>query len=350
MSTAPPRSKAPALPLLNQRIFAPYKIALLIDTAAAHGITAEIALARTQLTREQVNDPHTLISVAQYLTAYDNVIAAGADLSLAFTLGARLHLSAYGMYGYALICSPTMREFFDFAVRYHPLATPTIELRWRREGDLAIWEFREVYREIMGAELRNFVLRQQMMTTCTHMRDMVGPAIPPGRALFGLPDTGTADDDAQILGCPCRFGQPMHELHYPATILERAPELANRLTRAMLEDTCEWLIGQAKMTSGIAGDVYQLLMLAPIRFSSMQATAVQLGMTERTLRRRLDDENSSYADIVDDVRKKLTLEYLHTTRLSADDIALKVGFSDSSNLRRAIKRWTGRTMSDLRRT
>jgi AraC-like DNA-binding protein len=350
MIMTPPRSKAPALPLLNQRIFAPYKIALLIDTAAAHGIPAEVALARTQLTPEQVNDPHTLISVAQYLAAYDNVIAAGADLSLAFAVGARLHLSAYGMYGYALICSPTMREFFDFAVRYHPLATPTIELRWRQQGDLAVWEFREVYREIMSADLRDFVLRQQMMTTCTHMRDMVGPAIPPVRALFGLPDTGTAADDGQVLGCPCLFGQTAHELHYPAEILDQAPELANRLTRAMLEETCDRLIGQAKMTSGIAGEVYQLLMLAPNRFSSMQAIAVQLGMMERTLRRRLDDESSSYADIVDDVRKKLTLEYLHTTRLSADDIALKVGFSDSSNLRRAIKRWTGRTLGDLRRT
>jgi AraC-like DNA-binding protein len=350
VSIAPPRSKAPALPLLNQRIFAPYKIALLLDAAAEHGITAEIALARTQLTLEQVNDPHTLISVAQYLAAYDNVIAAGADLSLAFALGARLHLSAYGMYGYALICSPTMREFFDFAVRYHPLATPTIELRWRREDDLAIWEFREVYRDIMGAELRGFVLRQQMMTTCTHMRDMVGPTISPVRALLALPDAGAVADHGQVLGCPCVFGQPANELHYPAVILDQAPELANRLTRAMLEETCDRLIGQTKMTSGIAGEVYQLLMLAPNRFSSMQAIAVQLGMTERTLRRRLDDENSSYADIIDDVRKKLTLEYLHTTRLSADDIASKVGFSDSSNLRRAIKRWTGRTMSDLRRT
>jgi AraC-like DNA-binding protein len=343
------RPRAPGLPLLNQRIFAPYKIAILIDAVAARGISPDTVLARTQLTLAEVNDPHTLTSIGQYLAAYDNVINAGADLDLAYAVGARLHLSAYGMYGYALICSPTMREFFDFAVRYHLLATPTLTLGWRQERDLAIWEFREVYREIMSADLRNFLLRQYMMQTFTHMRDVAGTEVRPLRALFDLPDAGTASDDSNILKCPCLFGQSAHELHYPASILDQAPELANRMTRAMLEETCDRLIGQAKMTSGIAGELYQLLMLAPNRFSSMRAIAVQLGMTERTLRRRLDDENSSYADIVDDVRKTLTLEYLHTTRLSADDIALKVGFSDSSNLRRAIKRWTGQTMSDIRK-
>jgi len=336
------------LPLLNQKLFAPYKIAVLIDAVATRGLSPETVLDRTRLTLEEVNDPHTLTSIGQYLAAYDNVIAAGADLELAYAVGARLHLSAYGMYGYALMCSPTMREFFDFAVRYHLLATPTLSLGWRQEGAIAIWEFREVYREIMSTDLRNFLVRQQMMQNATHIRDVAGADIRPIRALFGLSDIGTAADDARVLGCPCLFGQSAHELHYPASILDQAPELANRLTRIMLEETCDRLIGQAKMTSGIAGEVYQLLMLAPNRYSSMQAIAFQLGMTERTLRRRLDDENSSYADIVDDVRKTLTLEYLQTTRLSADDIALKVGFSDSANLRRAIKRWTGQTMRDIR--
>jgi len=333
-------------PLLNQKIFAPYKIATLIDTLEAHGITVETMLARTGLTSAQVRDPHTLTSIRQYITACDNIISAGASPITGYAVGSRLHLSAYGMYGYALICSPTMREFFEFAVRYHPLATPTLRLGWRQEGDLAIWDFAEVYGEIMSEDLRSFLVRQQMMMTSTHVRDVAGAEVRPTRALFGL--SGTAEDE-HILGCGCRFGQVANELHYPASILDRAPQLANRLTRDMLEETCDRLVGQAKLTSGVAGEVYQLLMLAPNRFPSMQAIADQLGMTERTLRRRLADENGSYGEIIDDVRRKLALEYLQTTRMSADDIAWKVGFSDSANLRRAIRRWTGKTISEIRR-
>jgi AraC-like DNA-binding protein len=80
----------------------------------------------------------------------------------------------------------------------------------------------------------------------------------------------------------------------------------------------------------------------------MAAIADQIGMHERTLRRRLADEDTSYADIVDDVRRKLALEYLQTTRMSVEDVAWKVGFSDAANLRRAIRRWTGQTIGKLR--
>ncbi|MCR5879239.1 AraC family transcriptional regulator [Phenylobacterium sp. J367] len=330
-------------------MFAPYKIATLIDTVAAQAVTADDVLAGTGLSLADVRHPHTLTSISQYLAACDNVVRVGVDLDVAYEVGSRLHLSAYGMYGYALMCSPTMRDFFDFAVRYHPLATPIQQLGWRRDGDVAVWTFTEIYGDLMSQDLRNFLLRQQMMMTSTHMRDVMGAGARPIRASFGLADIGRAAADEAALGCPCQFGQTAHELHYPAAVLDQAPELANRLTRAMLEDTCDRLVGQAKMATGVAGDVYQLLMLSPNRFPSMQAVAQRLGMTERTLRRRLDDDGHTYAGIVDDVRRTLTLEYLQTTRISADDIAWKVGFSDSANLRRAVRRWTGTTIGELRR-
>ncbi|MHA6316617.1 AraC family transcriptional regulator [Altererythrobacter sp. CAU 1778] len=320
----------------------------MIDAVAARGITVDTVLDRTGLTAAEVRDPHTLTSIGQYLTACENIVAAGAEIDDAFTIGSRLHLSAYGMYGYALMCSPTMREFFDFAVRYQPLATPALRLGWRVEGDRAIWEFREIYREVMSDELRTFLVRQQMKMTFTHIRDTVGTDNLPVCASFALSEDSFADQDERELHCECRYDQDAHELHYPVGILDRTPELGNRLTRAMLEETCDRLVGQAQLNSGLAGEVYQLLLLAPNRFPSMQAVAEQMGMQERTLRRRLTAEDTSYGNIVDDVRRKLTLEYLQTTRMSVDDVAWKVGFSESANLRRALKRWTGQTVGDLR--
>ena len=330
-------------------MFAPYKIATLIDATSSAGLAANAVLAGTDLSLADVRDPHTLTSIRQYLTACETVVRSGVGLEVAYEVGARLHLSAYGMYGYALMCSPTMRDFFDFAVRYHPLATPIQQLGWRQDGDLAIWTFTEIYGDLMSHDLRAFLLRQQMMMTSTHMRDVLGAGARPIQARFGLADAGRTAADEAALGCPCLFGQAAHELHYPASVLDRAPELANRLTRAMLEDTCDRLVGQAKMTSGVVGDVYQLLMRSPNRLPAMPAVAERLGMTERTLRRRLEESGHTYGGIVDDVRKTLTLEYLTTTRISADDIAWQVGFSDSSNLRRAVKRWTGKTFAEVRR-
>ncbi|AJA08555.1 AraC family transcriptional regulator [Sphingopyxis fribergensis] len=342
------RNARAGFPSLNQRIFAPFKLATVIDAVASRGIAPETVLERTGLTLAQVRDPHTLTSIGQYLIACENIVAAGAEFSDAFEIGSRLHLSAYGMYGYALMCSPTMRDFFDFAVRYQPLATPTVRLGWRTEGEVAIWQFSEIYRDVMSSEVRTFLVRQQMKMTFTHIRDTAGSDNLPLRALFALTKDAHCANDERELSCQCLYDQEANELHYPIGILEQTPELGNRLTRTMLEETCDRLIGQSRISSGLSGEVYQLLLLAPNHFPSMKGIADQLGLQERTLRRRLAAEDTSYGEIVDDVRRKLAIEYLQTTRMSVDDVAWKVGFSDSANLRRAIRRWTGQTISELR--
>lgn len=342
------RSARARFPSLNERIFAPFKIATVIETVSSRGIAPETVLERTGLTLAEVRDPHTLTSIGQYLTACHNIVSAGADFSDAFAIGSRLHLSAYGMYGYALMCSPTMRDFFDFAVRYQPLATPTVRLGWRAEGEVAIWQFQEIYRDVMSSEVRTFLIRQQMKMTYTHIRDTAGFDNLPVRALFALAEDSHSARDGHELSCPCSYGHEANELHFPIGILDQTPELGNRLTRTMLEETCDRLIGQTRISSGISGEVYQLLLLAPNQFPSMKAIADQLGLQERTLRRRLLIEDTSYAEIVDDVRRKLALEYLQTTRMSVDDVAWKVGFSDSANLRRAVRRWTGQTVKEIR--
>ena len=342
------RNDRAGFPTLNQRIFAPFKIATVIDTVADRGMPPEIVLDKTGLTLAEVRDPHTLTSIGQYLTACENIVAAGAEFQDAFAIGSRLHLSAYGMYGYALMCSPTMRDFFDFAVRYQPLATPTVRLNWRVEGDVAIWQFREIYRDMMSDDVRTFLTRQQMKMTFTHIRDAAGSDNLPVRALFALPEDYCAVRDADELLCNCLYDQDANELHYPVGILDRTPELGNRLTRTMLEETCERLIGQSRIASGLSGEVYQLLLNAPGQFPSMAAIAAQLGLQERTLRRRLASEEATYGGIVDDVRRKLAIEYLQTTRMSVDDVAWKVGFSDAANLRRAVRRWTDKTVNEIR--
>ncbi|MDF7774052.1 AraC family transcriptional regulator [Sphingomonas sp. AOB5] len=345
--SAEPNGRA-GFPSLNQRSFAPFKIATVIDTVASRGIAPETVLERTGLTLAEVRDPNALTSIGQYLIACENIVAAGAEFADAFAIGARLHLSAYGMYGYALMCSPSMRDFFDFAVRYQPLATPTVRLEWRSEGDVAIWRFREIYRDVMSSGVRTFLVRQQMKMTFTHIRDTAGTDNLPVRALFALPEDPHAAGDERALSCPCLYAQEANELHYPIGILDQTPELGNSLTRTMLEQTCERLIGQSRISSGLSGEVYQLLLNAPSQLPSMTSAAAQLGLQERTLRRHLAAEDTTYGAIVDDVRRKLAIEYLQTTRMSVDDVAWKVGFSDSANLRRAIRRWTGGTISDIR--
>jgi AraC-like DNA-binding protein len=83
---------------------------------------------------------------------------------------------------------------------------------------------------------------------------------------------------------------------------------------------------------------------------SLAAFARDIGMSERTLQRRLSDEGESYQSLVDDVRRRFALEYLERSKFTVAEVAYLVGFSDLASFHHAFKRWTGRTPGSFRQS
>ena len=153
----------------------------------------------------------------------------------------------------------------------------------------------------------------------------------------------------RYFGCDCAFDEPCNELRYPAAHLVQPAAYRNPITVAMAAEVCERMMVEAKTADGVARRVYNLLMETPGQLDDMEALAHKLNTTSRTLRRHLTQQGTSYKEIVDDVRSHLAKEYLRNTRMSIDDIAATLGFSDAANFRHAFRRWTQRSPSDFRR-
>lgn len=335
-------------PLFNERIHAPYKIAALVEVLSDHGITPAQSLKNTGVDAQSLYDASALTSVRQYVAVCSNALALSAPADTPFRTGARLHLSAYGMYGYALMSCLTMRDYFRLGTKYHSLATPTLAIEWAERDGKAVWTFPDALVFNDSREIRRFLIEQQFAQHVTHLQDVFGGPCPPKTAYFQYSAPPHAALYSQYLGCPCVFDHDQCELHYDAAILDIKPPLGHRLTAAVMQQTCERLIGQAKVSSGISGEVYQLLLRRPGEFPSMQLLAEQLEMTSRNLRRLLQADGTSFSAIFDDVRSSLAMEYLKTTRMSTEDIGRLLGFSEPTNFRRAFKRWTGKTTSEYR--
>jgi AraC-like DNA-binding protein len=329
-------------------MFAPYKIAALVEVLAEQGIAPEKSLKGTGVRADQIYDASVMTSIGQYAAVCRNAAALGCEPATPFKVGMRLHLSAYGMYGYALMSCLSLRDYFKLGVKYHRLATPTVAIEWTEYPDRMVWTFPDAFVSSPSRELREFIIEQQYMQHVTHLQDVAGRACPPLKACFPYPAPPHAALYADYLGCPCVFDAPQCELVYDSAILDQKPQLAHKLTATLLQETCDRLIGQAKTSTGVAGEVYQILMGKPGVFPGMEEVAEAMHMTTRTLRRRLLGEDTSFLAIVDDVRQSLALEYLKTTQMSAEDIAMLLGFSDAANFRRALKRWTGKGLGELR--
>ncbi|MCA8276251.1 AraC family transcriptional regulator [Burkholderia sp. AU30280] len=353
--TRPPGDRSPdaALPaMLREKCFSPSKLAVLLQVASDLGLDAAAVLAGTDLDPAAVADPFTLTSSRQFLTAAGNAIRAYGKPDLGVRVGHRLHASSYGMYGYAMLCSESMAHAFDSAVKYHQLANRMLEISWVVRDDTVSWLFPD--RETMplpclDEPLYRFLIDMQFALHVTIIKDVMGAWCVPARAQFTQPEPPHAAMLSDALECPLAFDQPRNVLSYPAAWLTRAPQLANPITAAQVSSHCARLLDELRTQSGVTRRVYQELTRMPGQFPDLDAIARTLCITARTLRRKLEAEGTSYSELLTSVRKALAIDYLTTTTLSTEDIALTLGFSDAVGFRHAFKRWTGRTPSDVRR-
>ena len=81
---------------------------------------------------------------------------------------------------------------------------------------------------------------------------------------------------------------------------------------------------------------------------SMDKVARDLGMSRQTLYRRLKEEGVTFAEVHDDLRHRMARDYLMARKVSVNETAYLLGFSEASSFVRAFRRWTGQSPSNFR--
>jgi len=336
---------------LREKLYPPLKIAAIVRELSEAGYAADRLLSGSGVQAEALADPNTRTSIEQLLTVGRNAIRLCHAPGLGLAVGRRMHVTSYGMYGYALLCAGTLRQAFDSALRYHPLATPVMRIQWKEDHERATWvlsNHEDMHPPEMTPGLYRFFLEMQFAIHATLIKDIMGSwCLPAGVSLVG-PAPKHAELLSSVLECPVTFESHCNELHYPVSWLDRVPQLANPITAAQISMTCARLLEELKWQSGISRRVYHELTRTPGRLPDIESIAATLCMTSRTLRRKLKAEGASYNNLLAGIRHALAEDYLKTTLLSTDDIAAALGFSDAASFRHAFKKWTGTTPGDYR--
>jgi AraC-like DNA-binding protein len=335
--------------LTGARLYAPYKIAALVQLLAEGGTPAQAALLGTGLAPEDLRDVACRTSVGQFLDVCRNAMRLSRDPALPFRLGGRLHLADFGMYGLLLLSSALMRDYFRLAVKYQLLATPALTVGEAEGEGHALWTLPDEAGGGLPEDLRVFLVEQQVAQQVTHLRDALGADCHPLAACFAHPAPPHRELYGAYLRCPCVFDWHRTEIRYPKEVLERRSRLANPHTAATLQATCDGLLADAEASLGFAGKVYRTLHDMRNPGAGMRAVASALKMTDRTLRRRLADEGTTFSTISHRVKYRVATQHLRSSRASIEQIAAIAGFSDSANFRRAFVRWTSMSPAQFRR-
>lgn len=338
-----------AQPDLDTALDLPHKISILVNALHEQGCSAEYALAGTGLQQAALQDPALRVSARQLLTVFGNAARLSNDPRLAIRAGRQLNIMHFGLYGYALLSSPTPAAAIRFALKYRPLAVPVIGLAFEEQDGKPTWLLSDVLGLGEETPLFRFVLEFQLGTLLSLHEDILGQAIAPVEVSLRYAAPESTAYYVTLLGCQPKFGRAENAMRFAANWQEHAVPYANPASLASITQTCDRLLAEVAASSGLAHTITDLMLRQPGRFPDLDQVAAHLHMASRTLRRRLLEQQTSFQTLLDAVRQQLVINYLQQTTMSTEDIATAVGFSDSAALRRAFRRWTGKSPGAFRK-
>jgi AraC-like DNA-binding protein len=225
-------------------------------------------------------------------------------------------------------------------MKYHELATPLADIFFREERGRGIWTIAPIAHPRIDAPLYRFLVELQFGIHASLHRDVISPSFAPQELHVTYSPPDIAQTLSDLFECNMLFGQPENKFVFDASWLDSAPNFGNEITYSAILKLCNELMDEFQLRIGLVGKVREILLVNLMRPTSFSGVAEHLHMTTRTLRRKLQEEHTSFRKLVDELRACVAIKYLRDTDLSVEDIASALGFSDAANFRRAFRRWT----------
>ena len=254
--------------------------------------------------------------------------------------------TSFGVVGYMAMNCGTIAECLDAIVDYQFLAGEGGEFSLESRGpDTAL-----CYTPVNpGDPVTHERVVAMLAATVSFGRWLVGEAFQPKRVAFTEESPGEIAEYEEFFGCPVAFaGRQNCAVYTPAVTGLVVPNASEELL-ALLRERANRMLGRLSRGTGIAGRVASLLASQlDSAVPDKSVIAAQLGMSERTLQRRLREEGTTYQATLDSTRRYLARDLLRNTQLPLADVAAQLGFSEQSTFFRAFRRWEGATPGQYR--
>ncbi|MGY2487989.1 AraC family transcriptional regulator ligand-binding domain-containing protein [Cupriavidus sp. CP313] len=322
----------------------PASARLLVDFGVERGLSAPGLLAGSGLSALQLGDPNVEVTAEQELSVVSNLLRQLKQPSggLGFEVGARYHFSTYGLWGYGLIASATAADALALALRFLPLTYAFTAPSYHEDGTLGVLGFAE---PDLAGDLRRFLVERDMAAAAVLLREVCGDAFSLARFTLKanrVPMGQASEIVRRVFGMSPDTSARLNSLAFDRALLSRPLPQADPVTVSMCEQMCGRLMESRRVRAGAAATIRQYLNVVPGAMSStLEDMARLMNTSQRTLKRRLQDEGTSYRTLLAEARGGFAKQLLLDHSLTLTEIAVRLGFSDLSSFSQAFKRWYG---------
>lgn len=299
----------------------------------------------TRLQWAQLLGDNRFLSLEQITRLIRRAIRLTKKPWIGLEVGQITMVSAHGPVGYAAVAARDVRQVLDTVNRFSPLRLQIMEYFYTETDTECVLGAREYFdfgaaREyILGTNLATF-FRLVETVTAQRLRDV--------SIYLPFPKPEWAEKYEEILGHPVHFDADEYQVRFPGEVLDTPCLTADPVAYRMAVRECENLLQQIKSGGAMSQRIRNRLLDSESRYPTLDELADEFAMSRRTLIRKLKSEDTSYQDLLDDVRKELAAWYLLNTEMPVERVAEKLGYQDTSNFSRTFKRWYGMTPREMR--
>lgn len=324
-------------------------IAKLLATLPALGVEARSVCASAGFDVRVAGEVDARVPLSTLHALWEAVAAAAPRADLALLVAERYRPGDYGLVGFVAMTSPSLGEALAQVERYMRLWTDDPGLRLRDDGRLEV-----VYRTSIVDRPGLHRATEATVAEIVHGARLVAQRrVGPREVRFRHPPPAEREGREAFeafFGAPVLFGQGETEMRFdPAELATPLPEHDAQLgvfLRGLASDAMT-----SRAPPGALIDRVRETLAEDLRrgVPSSEATARRLAMSGRTLRRRLEEEGTTYREVLDRTRAEMARCYVRDPRVPLSEVAFLLGFSEPSAFNRAFKRWTRLTPGTWRR-
>lgn len=320
------------------------QVLLLLEGAKRGGVSSEELLSETGIDPLLLKGADARIDKRQFIQLMLAVMRRTEDEFMGFGAGRVSKPGTFSMMAHAVINCATLEKAIRRGIKFYELFDLAIVGRLSQSDNEACIRF--VSSRDVG--LRPYIMEAVVFLTVRFLSWLIGQQIVPKRINLDFPVLDEGEYAAQF-PCQVHYKQSCCEIlldsRYMSMPLVQNALSLSKFLRSSLEELMDGDIQNASLNAQIRSIISKEF---GNNFPDFSVVCDKLAMTPQTLRRRLKDENTSYQEIKDTIRKDASIYYLSKPELTIDEIALLMGFSEASSFHRAFKKWTGKTPSAYR--
>ncbi|WP_394538243.1 AraC family transcriptional regulator [Lysobacter enzymogenes] len=317
----------------------------LLETADRIGAPSDDWFAGTGLSRAQVSDPGVRLPDRPTAVVIERALKV-LPPSIGLDIGRTQHVGNFGLLGLAMTTAATFGEALQIGLRFTPVVGSLMRFveSASESGTLAL----AGQMTIAFPSIHRFVTEEFFSSCLALARGLVGDTLRPQRLEFSYPEPEYRAKYDDVFGCPLAFDQPQNRLVLDADWLVAPLPTHNPIASKQVLALCEAQMPSGAVPGEATAAVERLLRAQLPQDPKLTDIAAQMHVSERTLRRQLTGEGTSFHEVHDRLRIDRAYALLRERGPSIASVGAAIGYKDPRDFRRAFKRLTGETPRALR--